>query len=461
MPRRAWFSNPFRPKGDVPFEAWLHWIVNDKCNFYCSYCVAGNSWKVGDYEEIDVPKVLKTLERDGRTFLVRFTGGGEPFLVSNLVELSLALSKKHYLGFNTNLISKRIGQLVERVDPQKIWNIVASLHFAELERQGLEARFIKQGRMLLDAGIATLFYGVAYPGIIAEFSAYRDRYLSQGIPVEMLPYIGTFEGKEYPLSYTADEIELFGLNNASVNSQYVPQIQSDVLLTISRHAHTPGSRIFHEQDGQKRAFLPDGTFLCNAGHNAFLAMPDGSVQVCSDVSIPKGSIYSEIRSSKELFPCKSRNCTCPFYFNQKELYKNALQDAGDPKPPIPIQGLSTWEKAIIGATSVHFRWATWPNLKFQIYSSNNKTQLISFSYRNNIPDQVGTLMLNGREIGSICFAQTWAEGSVQAEFGIPLLSGQNDISLNFSKYHQEEGGRSLAVLMEDISLINRDGRCPL
>ena len=40
----------------------------------------------------------------------------------------------------------------------------------------------------------------------------------------------------------------------------------------------------------------------------------------------------------------------------------------------------------------------------------------------------------------------------QAEFNIPLVRGENNISLNFSKYHQEEGGRSLAVLMEDISL---------
>ena len=461
MSLRAWFSNPFRPHKDVPFEAWLHWIINDKCNFSCSYCVAGNSWKVGDYEEIEIPKVLKTLEKDGRTFLVRFTGGGEPFLVSNLVELSLALSKKHYLGFNTNLISKRIQHLVERVDPQKIWNIVASLHFAELERQGLEARFIKHGRMLLDAGISTLFYGVAYPGIAAQFGMCRNRYLSQGIPVEMLPYIGTFEGKEYPLSYTEDEIELFGLNRSSINSQYVPQIQSDVLLTIKRHARKPRSRILHEQDGQKRAFLPDGTFLCNAGHNAFFAMPDGSVQVCTDISMPKGSLYSEIHTSKELFACKSRNCTCPFYFNQKELYRDALEDAGDPQPIMSIEGLSSWEKATIGETSVQFRWATWPNLKFQIHSSNNKSQLISFSYRNNIPDQVAMVMLNGREIGSISFAQTWAEGSAQAKVNIPLVSGENDISLNFSKYHQEEGGRSLAVLMEDISLVNRDRRWPL
>ena len=216
---------------------------------------------------------------------------------------------------------------MEKVDPQKILNIVASLHFAELERQGLEARFIKHARMLLDAGITTLFYGVAYPGIATQFSTYRDRYLSQGIPVEMLPYIGTFEGKEYPSSYTADEIELFGLDRSSINSQYVPQIQSDVLLTIKRRARTPSPRIIHKQDGQKRAFSPDGTFLCNAGHNAFLAMPDGSVQVCSDVAVARGSLYSEIQTSKELFPCKSRNCTCPFYFNQKKLYKNALEDA--------------------------------------------------------------------------------------------------------------------------------------
>lgn len=448
---QASVSSPFRSHEDVPFEAWLHWVVNDKCNFYCSYCVAGNSWKFGDYEEIDISKVLETIQKDGRTFLIRFTGGGEPFLVSNLVELSLALSEKHYLGFNTNLISKRIQELAERVDPRKIWNIVASLHFAELERQGLEARFVKHGRMLLDAGIPTLFYGVAYPGIIGRFTAYRDQYLSQGIPVEMLPYIGMYEGKDYPAAYTAEEIELFGLNKLSINSQYVPQIQLDVLETIKKHAQERQPRIMYKQDGQDRAFLPDGTFLCNAGHNAFLVNPDGSMQVCHDVSKNMGSVYSEIVTSKELFPCRSHNCTCPFYFNQKELYKNALKDAGD---PISIEGLSRWEKAAIGGQSVRFRWATWPNLRLQIYSAESNSQLISFSYRNFIPDQVGTLMLNGREIGSVCFAQAWAEGRAEAQFLIPLARGENDISLKFSKYHQEEGGRSLTVLMEDIALID-------
>jgi molybdenum cofactor biosynthesis enzyme MoaA len=220
--------------GGLPYQAWLNWVVNDKCNFFCPYCVAGNSWKYGDYHSIDVQRVLQTLSRDGRTFLVRFTGGGEPFLVSNLVEVCVELTKAHYIGFNTNLISKRVEHLMQQVDPSRIHDVVASLHFSELERQGLVNRFLNHAHLLLSKGVNVSFMGVAYPGFRDKIKSYLEFYKSHGIPVTMFPYVGTYEGKVYPDSYTPEEIEMFALSAVTANRHFVPQILRDVALNEMR-----------------------------------------------------------------------------------------------------------------------------------------------------------------------------------------------------------------------------------
>jgi molybdenum cofactor biosynthesis enzyme MoaA len=204
------------------YDAWLQWIVNDKCNFSCGYCVAGNSWKYNEYMKLDSDKILNTLARTGKTYLIRFSGGGEPFLVSNLDSVCLELAKRHYLGFNTNLIPKPVERLFSTLDPSRVVQVNASVHFAELERQELFGRFIRHGRLLLERGVPVTFAGIAFPEYRDRFTDWLKMFEDNGIFVRLDPYIGEYGGRRYPESYDADDLTFFKLTESRVASHITP-----------------------------------------------------------------------------------------------------------------------------------------------------------------------------------------------------------------------------------------------
>jgi hypothetical protein len=207
----------------MKIDAWIHWAINDKCNFSCAYCTAGNSWKFDDYKEIDIEKFVRNLEATGKTFLVRFTGGGEPFLVKNLPELCLRISGKHYLGFNTNLIPKPIQTLFEKLPPERVYEILASVHFAELDRQELKDRFVRHGQLLISRGFNVHFVAVAYPEFHTHYPAWIREYGEKGIKVKMVPYVGVHNNRRYPEEYTQEDIEYYGFENTDIAPFNVPQ----------------------------------------------------------------------------------------------------------------------------------------------------------------------------------------------------------------------------------------------
>jgi molybdenum cofactor biosynthesis enzyme MoaA len=199
----------------VPYDAWLHWIVNDTCNFSCAYCSAGNSWKYDSYDAIDIDKVVHSIERTGKTFLVRLTGGGEPFLTRNLPELCLRLAERHYLGFNTNLIPARARTLFSQLSPSRVVELHCSVHFAELERQDLHARFIDTAQMVMARGFLTAFTGVAYPRDKERLPEWVEMYRRHGIAVKLTPFRGECDGKTYPQAYTEAEERLYGFTSTA------------------------------------------------------------------------------------------------------------------------------------------------------------------------------------------------------------------------------------------------------
>lgn len=210
----------------VPYDAWLHWVVNDVCNLACPYCSAGNSWKYDTYAPIDIDTFLQSIERTGKTFLVRFTGGGEPFLTRNLPELCLRLAERHYLAFNTNLIPARARQLFSQLSPDRVDNLHCSVHFAELERQDLHARFIDTAQMVMARGFNTTFAAVAYPGHRDRLPQWLDMYRSHGIRIILAPFNGEWDGKTYPQSYSEDDIHYYGFGKRAHYFQ-VPGASAD------------------------------------------------------------------------------------------------------------------------------------------------------------------------------------------------------------------------------------------
>ena len=120
------------------YDVSLQWSVTNRCNLNCHYCFQFDSEakRYGEIYKIDIPAVIKTLNKTNKVFRIGFVGG-EPFLVPNMVEACTEITKKHYIAFNTNLTSSNIKEFSEKIDPKRVIHIVASLHIKELEKHNL------------------------------------------------------------------------------------------------------------------------------------------------------------------------------------------------------------------------------------------------------------------------------------------------------------------------------------
>ncbi|MFC1705559.1 hypothetical protein ACFL59_01910 [Planctomycetota bacterium] len=239
---------------------------------------------------IDISRFLNTLDRTGKVFKVTFTGGGEPFLVPNLVETCVALtSAGHLVGFDTNLTSPRITDLVERIDPGMISYIAASAHLKELERKRLLRRFLRASQLCIGKGIPFAAREVAFPPLLSEVNRYRRAFADEGIDLTFMPYLGPNQGKLYPESYTEEELEIFGITKE-----------------LGVHA-------VHQN-------------LCNAGYNAVEVGTSGDVWTCHRLRRPLGHVYREIRFCSDLLRCPLRFCNCPLSVFDRRLYRRAKQE---------------------------------------------------------------------------------------------------------------------------------------
>jgi len=274
-------------------DAWLHWNATNRCNFNCLYCFSHDDpqKKSGELPKINIPELIRSLDEANKVFKIRFTGGGEPFLVPNIVEACLEITKKHYVGFNTNLICDNVKDFAEKIDPERVANINASLHIKELEKYNLVERFVSNYLLCERKGINIVASSVAYPPLADEAEKYRIFFKEKGIPVNFSFFQGSFNGKEYPRSYTEKEIEQFGLSRLWLKKNY-------------------------EYQG-----------ICNAGFNAGIVDPDGSIHPCFSMTKETlGNIYDKIEFKKHLVICPVKRCSCQLKNIDPYIFKKALEE---------------------------------------------------------------------------------------------------------------------------------------
>jgi organic radical activating enzyme len=198
---------------DSRYNALLQWLITDKCNLDCLYCSTKQYAKFEGNIKIDIDAAIRAMDKTGKTFIINVTGGGEPFMADNILELCAAITKKHYLIINTNLTSPKFKLFSEAIDPLKVFYIMASLHIKELERLNLMDRYIDNYLALTGKGFHVIAEEVAHPSLFTEADHYREFFKSRGVPIAFGPFCGQWEGKNYPEAYTAEEKKLFGLKD--------------------------------------------------------------------------------------------------------------------------------------------------------------------------------------------------------------------------------------------------------
>lgn len=280
------------------YNAWLHWTVTNRCNLNCKYCFFNPYKKNEKIKRIDIKSLIKTLEKTKKVFRITFTGGGEPFLIPNLVEACKKLTKKHYVEIFSNLTLPYIREFAEKINPKKVLRFHASLHINELEKNNLIDYFIENYLLLKKKGFKIEVGVVAYPPILNEVKEYKRFFKNKGIEIGFDPFIGSCNGKRYPKEYTSYEKKIFRLGE---------------------------DKLKRRTDHQK---------ICNAGYNLGIVRSSGRIEPCFQISKKIGNIYKNINFKKNLIFCPFNSCSCPLHTLDRPLFKKAIKDnKSNPKRP--------------------------------------------------------------------------------------------------------------------------------
>jgi MoaA/NifB/PqqE/SkfB family radical SAM enzyme len=268
------------------YDAWLHWNVSSQCNFSCDYCFGKTSPNGTSIFSIDSIKLMNTLHDTGKIFRISFTGG-EPFLIPNIIETSQQITKKHFISFNTNLVSPKIQEFSKVIFPERVLNIHASLHFNELIDKKLLSRFIENFHLLNSRDFNIYAEAIADPADLEKIDYYRSLMLKEGIKFTFAPFYGKHKNKFYPQSYTSEEMKLF-----SISSEHIEAFN---------------------QKGSK----------CIAGFNAAVVSPKGNISPCFQIQQPLGNIYESITFNENTLYCPSNNCACPLNYYDSYLFNKS------------------------------------------------------------------------------------------------------------------------------------------
>ncbi|MBN2566524.1 radical SAM protein [Candidatus Woesearchaeota archaeon] len=276
------------------YGSWLLWSATDACNLDCTYCFSpdATSRRQCPVRPIDSANLMRTLRRTGKTFHIVLTGGGEPFLVPNLVEACREITKEHYISVVTNMTSPHIREFASRVPPNRVVYVLASLHIKELERRDLMEQFLSNVQLLKKGGFPVLVHSVAYPPLSTEVKRIRRQFKERGLEFSFVEFQGTYRGKKYPWAYTPEELDRFGFG------------KEDLIIT-------------NHQKGR----------VCNAGYNAAVVDPHGDVRPCYQIhSMRLGNIYKGFSFRNSLLSCPSSSCPCPLHRIDRSIFHIAVRD---------------------------------------------------------------------------------------------------------------------------------------
>ncbi len=278
------------PQTEKPYQAWLQWELTEVCNLNCKYCFYRNLPRNKRVKKIKINPLLKTLKKNQKKFLITFTGG-EPFLVSNLIETSIKLTENHYISLNTNLVSDKIKRFGRQIDPSKVELILASFHPEQLKKYNLFQKYIDNFLFLKKKGFKIISEAVAHPSFLSKARKYKKILRKKGISLSFARiYQGEYNRKSYPQSYTKKQLKIFGQNKKEIKKYY--------------------------QRGK----------TCNAGYNAGVVFPNGDIWPCYHIKQKIGNIYKEIKFKKKLTTCPVKFCTCPLKEYNNNLFKKSLKE---------------------------------------------------------------------------------------------------------------------------------------
>lgn len=199
-----------------PNRCFFTWDIHYACNFRCTYCFFYHSWddemKKNRYPGLEKWKQIwdDIYEKYGGGHV--HISGGEPFCYPDIFEITKHLIKNFTVEFDTNL-SWDVDKFMSMIGPEKV-KFAASFHpqFANFEEHLIKIKKLK------DAGYDLGINYVAHPTQLEKMPYYKQKLDEIHVSLDVMPFRGKYQGKEYPISYTEEEkrfIESVDKNTAS------------------------------------------------------------------------------------------------------------------------------------------------------------------------------------------------------------------------------------------------------
>lgn len=258
-----------------------------KCNYSCVYCIAGHGevtkGRERFWDEKRYKAILGNIAKVPHNVNVRLGVAGEFFLDKELVDGAAILSHSaNVVSVNliTNLSFKyhQYQKKLERYDHSKV-AIVASFHPSEIE--DVDHWLSVATRMANDHELSVVM--VAFPPLLKDLKKNHELLTSKGLDVFIQPFIGAWDGKMYPQSYSSEEDEL-------IKSIMYSRHDYEFLMKLKK----PG--------------------LCNAGYTSLYVNPKGVVYPCGmggyKDEIGNFSIGHELKLRVAANPCPFSQCQC-------------------------------------------------------------------------------------------------------------------------------------------------------
>jgi organic radical activating enzyme len=263
--------------------------IRNPCNYRCFYCVATgkNNQPV---QHFDLPAVERAYSQiDAEVIFTSYDcGGGEPTVHPQFPGLLRICAARGAVDFPTNN-----SQNPERWLPRDVAGrmlIRATLH---PEAEPDIDRYLRHARYLIDAGCDFQSLYIAHPTRIAKMAQYAERFAEYGVPFTPISFMGWYEGRSYPHSYTEEEKHLVGL------------AEDDRFWAHKIEPHVTRIRNFRG--------IP-----CIAGYRSIYVLPDGRIRRCvyDGRSLPAPLQQPE--------PCGVNHCGCGLFLDKL----NTIQTLG-------------------------------------------------------------------------------------------------------------------------------------
>jgi organic radical activating enzyme len=185
----------------------IHIQVRNPCNYRCFYCVAKGSNNL-PVQHLDLNRIKQAYSQINAKLIVTSfeCGGGEPTVHPQFSELLRLCASYGPVSFPTNN-SQNPRRWLAPETARRI-SLRAALH---PEGEPKIDRYIDYAKFLVDAGVNFVTQYIAHPTRMSNIPRYEELFGQHQIPFSPIAFIGEYQGKLYPYSYTEEEKERLGL----------------------------------------------------------------------------------------------------------------------------------------------------------------------------------------------------------------------------------------------------------